>query len=120
MGHVFVRLLPLLGLLLWPFSVHGEASGYPSRSIRLVVPYAAGGIADLLARAIAQHLGPALGQGIIIENQPGAGGHVAAHAVVKAPHDGYTLVLTTIAHNAASSMYADLAYSPEKDLKPVS
>jgi hypothetical protein len=46
-------------------------------------------------------------------------GHVAAHAVVKAPHDGYTLVLTTIAHNAASSMYADLAYNPAKDLKPV-
>jgi tripartite-type tricarboxylate transporter receptor subunit TctC len=114
-----VRLLPLLGLLLWPFPVHGEASGYPSRNIRLVVPYAAGGIADLLARAVAQHLGPALGQGIIIENQPGAGGHVAAHAVVKAPHDGYTLVLTTIAHNAASSMYADLAYNPAKDLKPV-
>jgi tripartite-type tricarboxylate transporter receptor subunit TctC len=119
MRRGFIRLPSLLVLLLWSLSAHADAIGYPSRNIRLVVPYAAGGIADLLARTIAQHLGPALGQGIVIENQPGAGGHVAASAAVKAPQDGYTLVLTTIAHNAASSMYPNLAYNPEKDLKPV-
>lgn len=119
MGYGFVRLLPLLGLLAWPLPSHADVTGFPSRNIRLVVPYAAGGIADLLARTVAQHLGPDLGQAIVIENQPGAGGHVAASAAVKAPPDGYTLVLTTIAHNGASSMYANLPYSPEKDLRPV-
>jgi tripartite-type tricarboxylate transporter receptor subunit TctC len=83
------------------------------------VPYAAGGIADLLARTVAQRLGSELGQTIVIENQPGAGGHLGGAAVAKAPADGYTLVLATIAHNAAASMYANLTYNPEKDLKPV-
>lgn len=121
MGHVFAfaRLLPLLGLLVWPFAAQAQGAAYPSHSIRIVVPYAAGGIADLLARTVAQHLGPELGQTIVIENQAGAGGHLGASAVAKAPADGYTLVLATIAHNAASSMYGNLNYNPEKDLKPV-
>ncbi len=121
MGHVFAfaRLLPLLGLLVWPFASQAQGTAYPSHSIRIVVPYAAGGIADLLARTVAQHLGPELGQPIVIENQAGAGGHLGASAVAKAPADGYTLVLATIAHNAASSMYGNLNYNPEKDLKPV-
>jgi len=111
--------LLLLSLLASPLAVEAQTDAFPSRNIRFVVPYAAGGIADLLARTIAQHLGPELGQSIVIENQAGAGGHLAAAAAVKAPADGYTLVLATIAHNAASSMYANLGYSPEKDLKPV-
>src|SRR5215470_3211736 len=115
----FIRSILLLGLLAWPFVARAQTDVYPSRNIRFVVPYAAGGIADLLARTIAQHLGPELGQPIVIENQAGAGGHLAAAAAAKAPADGYTLVLATIAHNAASSMYANLGYSPEKDLRPV-
>jgi tripartite-type tricarboxylate transporter receptor subunit TctC len=115
----FIRSILLLGLLAWPLAAQAQNDAFPSRNIRFVVPYAAGGIADLLARTIAQHLGPELGQSIVIENQAGAGGHLAAAAAVKAPADGYTLVLATIAHNAAASMYANLGYSPEKDLKPV-
>jgi tripartite-type tricarboxylate transporter receptor subunit TctC len=118
MSRLPIRLV-LLGLLAWPLAAHAQTDAYPSRTIRLVVPYAAGGIADLLARTLAQHLGPELGQSIVIENQAGAGGHLAASAAVKAAPDGYTLVLATIAHNAAASMYANLGYSPEKDLKPV-
>lgn len=95
------------------------AQDYPSRTIRFVVPYAAGGIADLLARTVAQGLGPRLGQTMVIENRAGAGGHLGADVAVKAPADGYTLVLATIAHNAAHSMYPNLSYNPEKDLKPV-
>jgi tripartite-type tricarboxylate transporter receptor subunit TctC len=106
-------------LSLAPLAATAQTSDYPSRSIRLVVPYAAGGIADLLARTVAQHLGTELGQTIIIENQPGAGGHLGGAAVAKAPADGYTLVLATIAHNAAASMYGNLTYNPEKDLRPV-
>jgi tripartite-type tricarboxylate transporter receptor subunit TctC len=117
--RVAVRLLPLLGALLFAFAAHAQTANYPSRGIRLVVPYAAGGIADLLARMVAQHLGPELGQNIVIDNQAGAGGHLGGGAVAKATADGYTLVLATIAHNAASSMYGNLNYNPEKDLKPV-
>jgi tripartite-type tricarboxylate transporter receptor subunit TctC len=95
------------------------AQDYPSRPIKFIVPYAAGGIADLLARSVAHELGPRLGQTIVIENRTGAGGHLGADTAVKAPADGYTLVLATIAHNAAHSLYANLVYNPEKDLKPV-
>jgi tripartite-type tricarboxylate transporter receptor subunit TctC len=119
MRRIFIHLLPLLGLLLWPFAAGAQTEGFPSRSIRFVVPYSAGGIADLLARSVSQHLGPTLGQTIVIENQPGAGGHLAGSSVAKGPADGYTLVLATIAHNAASSMYSKLTYNPGKDLKPV-
>lgn len=94
-------------------------SDFPSRTVRLIVPYAAGGIADLLGRTVAQGLGPLVKQTIVIENQAGAGGHVGAGAAVKAPADGYTLVLATIAHNGAAAMYSNLAYNPDKDLKPV-
>lgn len=118
MNGLFRRLL-LAVAVLSPFAAQAQTSDYPLRSIRFVVPYAAGGIADLLARTVAQHLGPELGQTIVIENQPGAGGHLGGAAVAKAPADGYTLVLATIAHNAAASMYGNLTYNPEKDLKPV-
>jgi tripartite-type tricarboxylate transporter receptor subunit TctC len=116
MRRIFCLLFVLVALGLPHASL---AQTYPTRSIRLVVPYAAGGIADLLARTIAQHLGPELGQTIVVENQAGAGGHLAASAAVKAAPDGYTLVLATIAHNAAASMYGNLTYNPEKELKPV-
>lgn len=118
MSGLISRLLSLF-VFLAPFAAQAQTSDFPSRSIRFVVPYAAGGIADLLARTVAQRLGSELGQTIVIENQPGAGGHLGGAAVAKAPADGYTLVLATIAHNAAASMYANLTYNPEKDLKPV-
>jgi tripartite-type tricarboxylate transporter receptor subunit TctC len=119
MRRTFIHLLPLLGILFWPFTAGAQTANYPSRSIRFVVPYSAGGIADLLARSVAQHLGPELKQTIVIENQPGAGGHLAGSSVAKGAADGYTLMLATIAHNAASSMYGSLSYNPNKDLKPV-
>ena len=120
MSRLLLSIVSLLAALLSHFAVaQAQTSDYPSRSIRLVVPYAAGGIADLLARTVAQHLGTELGQTIVIENQPGAGGHIGGNTVAKAPADGYTLVLATIAHNAAASMYGNLNYNPEKDLRPV-
>jgi len=119
MNGVLARLLSAAILALLPFAALAQTADYPSRSIRFVVPYAAGGIADLLGRTVAQHLGPELGQTIVIENQTGAGGHLGGSAVAKAAPDGYTLVLATIAHNAAASMYGNLNYNPETDLKPV-
>ena len=92
---------------------------FPSKPVKIVVPYAAGGPADLLARSVAEKLGPRLGQPVVVENKPGAGGNTGADQVAKAPADGYTLVLATIAHNGAVKLYPNLRYDPLKELKPV-
>ena len=92
---------------------------YPSKPIKLVVPYAAGGPADMLARMVAEKLGPRLGQAVVIDNKPGAGGHSGAELVAKGPVDGYTLMLGTIAHNGAVKLYKNLRYDPLHDLQPV-
>jgi tripartite-type tricarboxylate transporter receptor subunit TctC len=94
---------------------------YPSRPIRMVVPFAAGGTSDVLARLIGQNLGVALGQQIVVENRSGANGNIGTEVVAKSQPDGYTLVLVadgTVAINP--SLYADLPFDPERDLVPVS
>lgn len=95
----------------------GEA--FPSKPVRIVVPYAAGGIADILGRLIAEKLGASYPQPVVVENRPGAGGHLGGELVAKSAPDGYTLVLATIAHNGAFSMYRGLKYDPATDLVPV-
>jgi tripartite-type tricarboxylate transporter receptor subunit TctC len=92
---------------------------FPSKPVKIVVPYAAGGPADLLARGVAEKLGPRLGQPVVVENKPGAGGHTGAEQVAKGAADGHTLVLATIAHNGAVKLYPNLRYDPAKELKPV-
>ena len=114
-----MRLHGLVCLLLALPALAFAQGNYPSRPVRFVVPYSAGGIADLVARAIAPGLAATLGQPVVIENRAGAGGHIAANEIARGPVDGHTVVLTTIAHNAAQSMYSNLAYDPAKDLKPV-
>ena len=109
---VFVAVLSAL-------SSAAPAQSYPTRPVRFVVPYAAGGPADIVARMVAPGMSTQLGQPVVIENRGGAGGHVAAADVARGAADGHTIVLTTIAHNAAHSMYANLAYDPAKDIKPV-
>lgn len=110
----------LLALGLCAVSLAAVAQdAYPSRPIKLVVPYAAGGPADMLARMVAERLSPRLGQPVVIENKPGTGGHTGAEQVAKGPADGYTLVLATIAHNGAVKLYNNLRYDPLKDLQPV-
>ncbi len=96
-----------------------QTADYPSRQIRLVVPYAPGGIADILGRVVAQPLGALYGRSLVVENRSGSAGHVGAEVVLNAPADGYTLMLGTIAHNAAYAMYPNLPYDPAKALKPV-
>lgn len=110
----------LAALALGAFALGTAAQdSYPNKPVKLVVPYAAGGPADLLARSVAEKLGPRLGQPVVIENKPGAGGHTGAELVAKGPADGYTLVLATIAHNGAVKLYPNLRYDPTKELKPV-
>jgi tripartite-type tricarboxylate transporter receptor subunit TctC len=96
-----------------------QAQEFPNRAIKLVVPYPAGGPADLLARTAGEKASPRLGQPIVVENKPGAGGHIGGEQVARADPDGYTLVLATIAHNGASKLYKNLKYDPTTDLQPV-
>lgn len=114
----FWKFLMAVGLTTASFLVSAQEN-FPNKPIKIVVPYSAGGPADLLARGVAEKLGPRLGQPIIIENKPGVGGHTGAEQVARGPADGYTLVLATIAHNGAVKLYPNLRYDPTKELKPV-
>jgi len=91
------------------------AQNYPNRQIRLIVPYAPGGISDLLARTIGQKLHEAWGQPVVIENRPGAGTNLAAALAAKAPPDGYVLYAAGITNAVNPTLYAKLDYDPVKD-----
>jgi tripartite-type tricarboxylate transporter receptor subunit TctC len=93
---------------------------YPSRSIRLVVPFGAGSPIDIVARLLADKIGPSLKQSLVIENRPGAGGNLGTEAVARAAPDGYTLglVLDTVL-TANQSLYKRMSFDPEKDLRPI-
>ncbi len=97
------------------------AQGYPEKPIRFIVPYAAGGTTDLLSRAIAQKLSEALGQGVVPDNRPGAGGNVGAEIAAKSPPDGYTMLMAPVSPMAINvTLYSGkLAFNPEKDFAPV-
>jgi tripartite-type tricarboxylate transporter receptor subunit TctC len=93
---------------------------FPSRPIKIVVPYAAGGTTDQLARAIQKPMSDFLGQPVVIENKPGAGGTLGTESVVKAAPDGYTLVFGNTGPNAVVSLLRKISYDPLKDLRPIS
>jgi len=94
-----------------------QAQIYPAKPVTLVVGFAPGGSADILARLLAQKL--ALGQQVIVENKPGAGGTIAAAAVAQAPADGHTLLFVTSGHAGSAALYPKLAYDPQKSLLPI-
>ena len=104
----------------WPGS-HALAQGtWPAKPVRIVVPFAAGGTTDLLARAIAPELQRAFGQPFIVDNKPGAGGNSAAAEVAKAPNDGYTLLMGTVGTHAINvALYPKMPYDHVKDFAPV-
>ena len=96
------------------------AQDYPRQPVRLVVPFAAGGGVDVVARIISPRLGEELGQPIVIENRGGAGGMLGAQTVVQSPPDGYTLLFGTgSTHGTNSSVYSKLSYDPVRDFVPV-
>jgi len=97
-----------------------QADTYPTRPVRLVLPFGAGGVADVSARFVADRLGDRLGQRFIVENQPGAGGIAAARAALSAPRDGYTLALLTNATAISVSLFNNLPFDPLKDFRPIS
>lgn len=114
-----IRITAALGLALSATLAFAQGA-YPSRPIKLMVPYPAGGGADLLARAVSQKLGDALGQTIVIDNRPGANGIIGTDAVAKAAPDGYTLLLANVGPNAiAQAIYPKLPYDCVRDFAPV-
>ncbi|MGY0572317.1 tripartite tricarboxylate transporter substrate binding protein BugD [Bradyrhizobium sp. RDM12] len=102
------------------FVAPGEAQTYPTRSITTIVPFAAGGPTDVVARIVTSHMAQTLGQSIIIENVVGAGGTTATTRAARAANDGYTLITGHMGTHAASvPLYPKLAYHPERDFEPI-
>jgi tripartite-type tricarboxylate transporter receptor subunit TctC len=106
------------GIAALPSSV--SAQSWPERQIRYVVPYPPGGPLDLVARALAEKLDTALGQRVVVENKPGAGGNIGADLVAKAQPDGYTIVMGAVATHAINpSLYAKMPYDANADFAPI-
>ena len=103
--------------LCFPFVIYSQP--YPTKPIRLIVTYPAGGGADAMARLIAPRLGEALGQPVVVENRGGASGTIAAEMVAKSAPDGHTLMLDATAFAVNPSLYPKLPYDPEKAFAPV-
>jgi len=101
------------------FSAAATAQEFPSRTITVVVPFAAGGPTDTVARLISQSMAKSLGQTVIVENVAGAGGTIGPKRVAAAKADGYTLVLMHIGISTSVSLYRNLGYNPQTDLSPI-
>jgi tripartite-type tricarboxylate transporter receptor subunit TctC len=106
--------------LLAAFALPAAAQKYPDRPVKIVLPFGAGGVADVTARIVADKLGDRLGQRFVIENMPGAGGIAAANAVLAAPPDGYTLGLVTNGTAISAALFKSLPFDPVRDFQMVS
>ncbi len=113
-------MIRLAGVVLYLFSTVIWAQAYPEKPVRLLLTFAAGGQADILARTVTERMRASFGQPVIVEPRPGAGGNLAMDAVAKGPADGYTLVFGTPAVAINGTLYKKLTYDPLKDLVPVS
>src|SRR3954470_9254610 len=114
------RMRPLFAIVLLCIPLLAASQAYPTKPIHLIVPFPPGGGNDTVARAIAQQVGPDLGQPLVIDNRPGAGGAVGAELAAKAPPDGYTLFLAGVGSHAVNpNVQATLGYDPVKDFTPI-
>src|SRR5215470_12212239 len=104
--------LPVFSRVAW-------AQAYPARPVRLVVPIAAGGTQDILARLMGQWLSERLGQPFVVDNRPGGGGNIGTEAVVRAPPDGYTLLLVVSGNAMNAALYDKLNFNFIRDIAPV-
>lgn len=111
--------LVVVSLFVALFAGAAGAQTYPNKPIRLVVPFPAGGPSDILGRALGQKLAEQLGQNVVPDNRPGAGGNLGIGQVAKAPPDGYTVVVTAPTVAISPSLYSNLTYNPMEDLAPV-
>lgn len=109
-----------LAVVLLPFTAPSAAQPYPNKPIRIVIPWPAGGITDVITRGVALRLTEVLGQQIVIDNRPGAGSTLGAALAAKANADGYTLLMNDVAsHCISSTLYTKLSYDPVKDFEPI-
>jgi tripartite-type tricarboxylate transporter receptor subunit TctC len=107
-----------LALAAWPGALRAQA--WPSKPLRVYVGYSAGGAVDVIARAVGQPLGAALGQPVVVENKPGAGTNIAMRALIDSPPDGHTLMLVANAVAANPTLYQPAPFNPARDLTPIS
>ena len=116
------RLLISAGLLFPAVTTRSWAQpGWPNKPVRIIVPFAAGGTTDILARALAPELGKAFGQTFIVDNKPGAGGNIGADMIAKSPPDGYNLLMGTVGtHAINAALYPKMPYDPVRDFIPIS
>ena len=117
-GFSFAAMVITAAALLLPQAVH--AQNYPNKPVRLILPFGAGGVADVTARLVTERLGEKLGQRFVIENMAGAGGINAARAVLSAPADGYTLALFSNGTAISVSLFKNLGFNPVTDFVAVS
>ena len=108
-----------LSALVLIFAAMANAQPFPSKPIKIIVPFPAGGTVDFFARVISTKLSEALGQSVLVENRSGAGGNIAAEAVAKAAPDGYTLLMGSEIIAINTSLYSKIGYDPVKDLAPI-
>ncbi len=117
--HHLLALAALAGAACALPSAPAHAQAWPAKPVTIVVPFAAGGTTDVLARALGEKLGTALGQPVIVENRGGAGATIGADYVAKAPADGYTLLMGAVHHTIATSVYKKLNYDFQKSFAPI-
>ena len=118
LGRIALAALGILACAAWLAPV--AAQPYPSRPVRVIVPFPVGGIADIYGRIIAAKLGDSWGQPIVVENRTGAGGNIGADLVAKSPSDGYSLVIGTIGTHAVNvTLFSKMPYDPVRDFAPV-
>src|SRR4051794_3944015 len=114
-----IRVLNLVGCLALTISGLAHAESYPTKTITLIVPFAAGGPTDTVARLIAQSMSKTLKQQVIVENVGGAGGTIGAARVAKAEPDGHTIFLHHIGHSTAPALYRKLSYNAIDSFEPI-
>ena len=110
------KLLALCALLV---ATAASAQSYPTRPIKIIVPFGPGGFTDVAARILQKELAPAIGQPVVIENKPGAGSTIGTAEVANAPPDGYTLLMISTTHVISPHLYKQMPYDPIKDFTPV-
>ncbi|RZT39471.1 tripartite tricarboxylate transporter substrate binding protein [Cupriavidus agavae] len=113
-------LLPTLAMAAALLAAAPAHAAYPDHPIRWVVPFPAGGAMDNIARTLGEDMAKTLGQAIVVENRPGAGGNIGAELVARAPADGYTMIIVANGMAVNPALYGKLAYDPLKDFAPVS
>lgn len=117
------KLIAMAMLLFFALGGKGLAyaqGSYPSKPVKTIVPFPAGGVADVLARLVAQKLSASMGEQFIVENRPGAGTNIGSDLVAKSPADGYTLLMASSSNVINVSLYRELSYDPIKDFAPIS